>query len=90
MKKPMSDVVYSSMPSKESRIIFQSVLAKSPCSLASASSDHTFFIDQVTGASCFNFLLVSRNQEDIIMVRFAKCWSRECFVCVSVCGVKKV
>jgi hypothetical protein len=46
--KPMTDVMYYSMPLEESRNIFQSVLAKQSCSLASASSDH-FFIDLVTG-----------------------------------------
>jgi hypothetical protein len=52
--KPMTDVVYSSMPSEESQNIFQYVLEKQSCSLASASSDH-FFIDRVTGASCLFF-----------------------------------
>jgi hypothetical protein len=33
------------------------------------------------------FLLVSRNQEDRIMVRFAKWRARDIFVCVSVCGL---
>ena len=33
-------LIYSSMPSEESRNIFQSVQAKQSCSLASASSDH--------------------------------------------------
>ena len=47
MMKPVTDVVYSSMPSEESRNIFQSVLAKQSCSLAFASSEH-FFIDRVT------------------------------------------
>ena len=45
LMKPVTDVVYSSMPSEESRNIFQSVLAKQSCSLAFASSDH-FFIDE--------------------------------------------
>ena len=45
LMKPMTDVVYSSMPSEESWNIFQSVLAKQSCSLASASSDHFFLID---------------------------------------------
>ena len=82
---PITDVVYSSMPLEESQNIFQSVLAKQSCSLASASSDH-IFIDLVTGASCCNFLLESRNQDDVIMVRFAKWRVRESFVQVSVCG----
>jgi hypothetical protein len=63
--------------------MFQSVLSKQSCSLASASSDH-FFIDLVTGVSCFHFLLVSRNQEDGIMVRFAKWKAGESFVCICV------
>ena len=53
LMKPLTDVVYSSMPSEDSQNIFQFVLAKQSCSLASASSDH-FFID--------------RNQEVRIMV----------------------
>ena len=85
--KPGTYVVYSSMPLEESRNMFQSVIAKQSCSLASASSDH-FFIDRVTGASCF--LLVSRNQEDRIVVGFTKWRVRESFVCVSVCGLKMV
>ena len=46
LMKPMTDVVYSSMPLEESKNIFQPVLAKQSCSLAS-------------GASCFNFCLES-------------------------------
>ena len=42
LMKPMTDVVYSSMPSEESWNIFQSLLAKQSCSLTSASSDHFF------------------------------------------------
>ena len=72
----MTEVVYSSMPGDESRNIFQSVLAKQSCSVASASSDR-FRIELL-------FLLVSSNQEDGIMVRFAR-WSGESFVCISVC-----
>ena len=45
LMRPVTDVVYSSMPSEESRNIFQSVLAKQSCSLASVSSDY-FFIDE--------------------------------------------
>ena len=54
--KPVTEVVCSSMPLDESRNIFQSVLAKQSCSVASASSDH-FRIDRVTGTSCFSFSL---------------------------------
>jgi hypothetical protein len=43
LMKPVTDVVYSSMPSEESRNMFQSVIAKQSCSLASASSDHFFY-----------------------------------------------
>ena len=56
MDKAVTDVVYSSMSSEESRNMFQSVLAKQSCSLVPASSDQ-FFIDRVTDASCFNFSL---------------------------------
>uniref|UniRef100_A0A4W5LR58 Uncharacterized protein n=1 Tax=Hucho hucho TaxID=62062 RepID=A0A4W5LR58_9TELE len=56
LMKPMTDVVYSSMPFEESRNIFQSVVAKQCCSLASASCNH-FFVDRVTGASCFIFTI---------------------------------
>ena len=38
LMKPVTDVVYSSMPSDKIRNIFQSVLTKQSCSLASASS----------------------------------------------------
>ena len=81
LKKLMTEVVYSSMTLDESQNIFQSVLAKQSCSVASASSDH-FRIERVTGTSFFSFLLVSRNQEKKIVVRFAK-W-RESFACVPV------
>ena len=54
LMKPMTEVVYSSMPLDESRNIFQSGLAKQSCSVASASSDH-FRIKRVTGTSCFSF-----------------------------------
>ena len=47
--------------------MFQSVLEEQSCTLATASSDH-FYI----GTSCFEFLLVSRNQEVSVRVRFAK------------------
>ena len=77
--KPMTEVVNSSMSSDESRNIFQSVLAKQSCSVASASSDH-FRIEHVTGTSCFEFLLVSRNKDDRVMVRFAKWRAGESFV----------
>ena len=56
LMKLMTEVVYSSMPLDESQNIFQSVLAKQCCSVASASSDH-FRVEQVTGASCFSFSL---------------------------------
>jgi hypothetical protein len=46
LMKPVTDVVYSSMPSEESQILFQSVLAKQFCSLASASSDHLFLLTE--------------------------------------------
>jgi hypothetical protein len=49
LMKPMTNVVYYSMPLLKSWNIFQSVLAKQSGSLAFASSDH-FFIDLVTGA----------------------------------------
>ena len=62
------------------------MLAKQSFILVSASLDH-FRIERVTGTSCFEFLLVSRNQEDRVMVRFAKGRARESLVCVSVCGV---
>ena len=39
LMKPVTEVVYSSMPLDESRNIFQSVLAKQSCRVASASSD---------------------------------------------------
>jgi hypothetical protein len=38
LMKPMTDVVYSSMPSDESLNIFQSVLAKQSCSLTCLST----------------------------------------------------
>ena len=85
LMKLMTEVVYSLLSLDESRNIFQSVLAKQSCRVASASSDH-FHIERVNNTSCF--LLVSRNQEDIIMVRFAKWRARERFACVSACGVK--
>ena len=88
LMKPMTDVVYSSMPLEESRNIFQSVLAKQSCSLASASSDH-FFIDLVSHW-CVLLLLVSRNQEDRVNLRFAKWRAKESFVCISVCPVKVI
>ena len=40
LMKLMTEVVYSSTPLDESRNIFQSVLAKPSCSVASASSNH--------------------------------------------------
>uniref|UniRef100_A0A8C8GAW8 Pentraxin (PTX) domain-containing protein n=2 Tax=Oncorhynchus tshawytscha TaxID=74940 RepID=A0A8C8GAW8_ONCTS len=43
LMKPVTDVVYSSTPSEESQNIFQSVLTKPSCSLASASSDHALW-----------------------------------------------
>ena len=48
LMKPVTDVVYSSLPLEESQKTFQSVLAKQSSSLASASFYH-FFIDRVTG-----------------------------------------
>ena len=86
LMKPVSDMVYSSMPSEESLNLFQSVLAKQSCNLPSASSDH-FLIDRLgqAGASCLKNCFVSRHQEDIIMVRFAKRRVRESLVRVSVC-----
>jgi hypothetical protein len=39
LMQPVADVVDSSMPSEESQNMFQSVIAKQSCSLASASSD---------------------------------------------------
>ena len=68
LMKPLTEMVYSSMPFYESWNIFQSVPAKQSCSVASATSDN-FRIVLVLPSSV---LLVSRNQEDIIMVRFAK------------------
>ena len=62
LMKPMTEVVYSSMTLDESQNIFQSVQAKQSCSLASTSSDHFLF----------EFLLVSRNQEDRVMVTFVR------------------
>ena len=47
------------------------MLAKQYCSLASASSDH-FFYRPNHWCFLFKCLLVNRNQEDRIMVRFAK------------------
>ena len=79
---PVNDVMYSTTPSEDFQNIFQSVLAKK----ASASSDQ-FFIDRVTGPSCFSFC---RKEEDRIMVRSAKWRVRESFVRISVCGVKVV
>ena len=52
----VTGVVYSSMPSGKSLNIFHSPLATQSCSLVPASSNH-FFIDRITGASCFNFCL---------------------------------
>ena len=40
LMKPVTEVVYSSTPLDESWKLFQSVLAKQSCSVASASSDH--------------------------------------------------
>ena len=45
--KPVIDVVYSSMPSEEFRNIFQSVIAKQSCSLA--STDWNMFWDSSDG-----------------------------------------
>uniref|UniRef100_A0A8C8GCQ6 Ciliogenesis-associated TTC17-interacting protein n=1 Tax=Oncorhynchus tshawytscha TaxID=74940 RepID=A0A8C8GCQ6_ONCTS len=56
LMKPVTEVVYSSIPLDESRNIVQSVLASQSCSVASASSDH-FRIERVTGTSCFSFCL---------------------------------
>ena len=89
LMKPVTDEVNSSMPLDEYWNIFQSVLAKQSCSLASASLDH-FHIEHVAGTSCFEVFLVSKNQEDKVMVRFAKLRARESFVCISVCGVKVI
>ena len=76
----------------ESQNIFQSVLAKQSCSLASASSasasDHFLLTEALVLPALF--VLVSRNQEDIIMVRIVKWRVRESFVHLSVCGVKLV
>jgi hypothetical protein len=55
INEAVTDVLNSSMPSGESRV-FQSVLAKQSCSLASTSSDH-FCIECVTGTSCLSFFL---------------------------------
>jgi hypothetical protein len=74
------------MLSDESKNIFQSVLAKQSCSLASASLDH-FEIERVNGISC---LLLSMKPEDRVMVQFAKRGVGESFVCVSVCGAKMI
>ena len=84
--KTVTDMVYSSMSSEESREHVPFCATKQSCSLASASSDH-LFIDRVTGASCLNCLLESRNQEDRVVVGFTKWRARESSVCVSVCGV---
>jgi hypothetical protein len=84
MIKPVTDVVYSSIPSKESRNIFQSMLAKQSCSLASASSGH-FFIDRVTGAFCFNFCL----QAGIRRIDYGQIWQMEGELC-TLCGLKVV
>lgn len=35
-------------------------------------------------------VLVSRNQQEIVIVRYAKGMARESLVCVSVCGVKVI
>ena len=48
LMKPMTEVIYSSMPFDESRNIFQSVLAKQSCNVASTPSDY-FRIERVTG-----------------------------------------
>ena len=55
LMKPMTEVVYSSMPLDESRNIFQSA-RKQSFSVASVSSDH-FRLERVTGTSCFSFCL---------------------------------
>jgi hypothetical protein len=81
LMKQVTDVVYISLPLGESRNMFQSVLAKQSCSIASAPPDH-FCIERVTGTSCFYFFLVSRNQEDRKMVGFTKWRSGESFGCV--------
>jgi hypothetical protein len=36
------------------------------------------------------FLLVSRNQEDRVVVGFTKWRARESFICISVCGVQVI
>ena len=76
LMKPMTEVVYSSMPLDESWNIFQSVLAKQSCSVAAESSDH-FRTERVTGSSCFSFC-------------YAKWRVGESFVCIFVFGVKVV
>jgi hypothetical protein len=45
--EPMTEVVFSSMPLDESRNIFQSVLAKQFCSIASALSDHSILSESL-------------------------------------------
>ena len=67
LMKPLTDMVNSLM------LLEESVLAMQSCSLASASSD--YFRIERTGTSCyfmFEFLFLSRNQEDRVMVKFAK------------------
>ena len=51
-----SDVVNSTVLSDEYLNIFQTVLVKKSCSLASASSDH-FRIERFTGTSCLSTCL---------------------------------
>jgi hypothetical protein len=70
--KPVTEVVYSSMPLDESRNIFQCVLTKQSCSIVSALSAH-FCIERVTGTTYFG-LIVSRNQENKSMIRFPNEW----------------
>ena len=86
LTKPVTDVVYSSMPSEDPRDMFQS--AKHSCILASASSDH-FHIELSHWYFLLKFVLVSRNQEDRVMVRFAK-WRVGGALYASLCGVKVV
>jgi hypothetical protein len=62
LMNPVTDVVYSSMQSDECGNIFQSVLAKQLCSLASASSAH-FRIERVTGTSVLPALVFACKQE---------------------------
>ena len=85
--KPMTEVLYSSMPLDESRNIFQSVLAKQSRSVASASSDHFRIESLVLPALVFACMQESGGYN------YGQIYQMEGggeLVCISVCGVKVV